>query len=96
MNIFMAVMFAGLVVFGIAALRNRAMPRGNGLPVLAGVWWLLLTIQAYVFPQIIQVDFMPAWFSLAIFSMMGLFLALLGYVLQADAPLAGTNAPLRG
>ncbi len=97
MNIFMAVMFAGLVVFGIAALRNRAMPRGNGLPVLAGVWWPLLVIQAYIFPQVMgQAGHVPAWFSVAIFSIMGLFLALLGYVLQADALLAGTRAPFRG
>ena len=97
MNIFMAVMFAGLVVFGIAALRNRAMPRGNGLPVLAGIWWPLLVIQAYSFPQVMgQAGHVPAWFSVALFSIMGLFLALLGYVLQADALLAGTRAPFRG
>jgi hypothetical protein len=95
MNVFVALMFAGLLFFGIAALRNKTMPRGNGLPVLAGMWWPLLTIQAYAFPQIsrqLGLEFVPAWFSIAIFSIMGLFLALLGYVLQADAPQSGKPA----
>lgn len=92
MNICMAFMFAGLFFFGIAALRNKPMPRGNGLPILAGVWWPLLTVQAYVFPQMIQqLNFVPAWISFTIFSIMGFALAWLGYVLQADAPQVGAT-----
>jgi hypothetical protein len=90
MNISMAFMFAGLFFFGIAALRNKPMPRGNGLPILAGIWWPLLTVQAYVFPQMFQqLNFVPAWVSITIFSIMGFALATLGYVLQADAPRVG-------
>jgi hypothetical protein len=87
MNISMAFMFAGLFVFGLAALRSRPMPRGNGLPALAGFWWPLLVIHAYVYPQFIQRFFglqVPLWFSFAIFSLMSISLATLGYVLQAD------------
>lgn len=46
MNFSMAVMFAGLFVFGLLALRKRPMPRGNGLPALAGLWWPLIWINA--------------------------------------------------
>jgi peptidoglycan/LPS O-acetylase OafA/YrhL len=48
-NIFMAFMFAGLFVFGLVALRVKPMRRGNGLHVLAGLWWPLLVILAYVY-----------------------------------------------
>lgn len=63
------------------------MPRGNGLPALAGFWFPLIAIGANVYHQVtghwLEV---PFWPSFTIFSIMGLFLALLGYVLQSDAP----------
>ena len=88
MNISMAFMFAGLFLFGLVALRVKPMPRGNGLPVLAGFWWPALVIQAYVYPQVTRSlgPEVPLWLSFTIFTAMGLFLALLGYVLQADVP----------
>ena len=95
MNISMAFMFAGLFVFGLAALRSRPMPRGNGLPALAGFWWPFLVIQAYVYPQFIQRlgPQVPIWFSFTIFSLMSIGLATLGYVLQADI-LRVKNTPI--
>jgi hypothetical protein len=36
MNISMAFMFTGMFVFGLVALWKKTMPRGNGLPALAG------------------------------------------------------------
>jgi hypothetical protein len=47
MNISMVFMFAGLFVFGLVALWKKTMPQG--LPALAGFWWPLIVIQAYVF-----------------------------------------------
>ncbi len=87
-NICVAIMFAGLVGFGLAALRSKAMPRGNGLPVLAGVWWPLLVIDAYVFPLGLSRlgPEVPLWFSVSIFLLIGVSLAALGFVLQSDAP----------
>jgi hypothetical protein len=38
----------------------------------------------------------PFWASFTIFSFMSLFLAFLGYVLQADAPQVVKPAPLQG
>ncbi|HJW91664.1 MAG TPA: hypothetical protein VJ436_13565 [Anaerolineales bacterium] len=77
-----------LFVFGLAALRNKPMRRGNGLPALAGFWWPSIVILAYVFPQVMRRlgPEVPFWLSFSLFSAMGLFLALLGYVLQSDAP----------
>ncbi len=88
MNISMAVMFGGLFVFGLAALRAKPMPRGNGLPALAGFWWPFIVIVANVHQQATGHlgPEVPVWLSFTIFSIKGFFLALLGYVLQSDAP----------
>jgi hypothetical protein len=86
-NISMAVMFAGLLVFGLAAWRERLLPRGNKYAVLAGFWWPFIVIDAYVIPLGIRSYFgpeIPLWFTLTIFSLISIPLALLGYVLQAD------------
>lgn len=85
-NIFIGLMFASLFVFGLVTLRVKPMRRGNGLPVLAGFWWPFLVIQAYVYPLMIRqsIPEVPFWLSFAVFSLMSLSLAWLGYVLQAD------------
>ena len=85
-NFAMAVMFAGLFIFGLAALREKPMRRGNGLPSLAGIWWPALVIQAYLFPQFTRglgPEFL-AWQSYVLFAAMSFSLAWLGYALQAD------------
>ncbi len=85
MNFSMAVMFAGLFVFGLVALREKPMPRGNGLPVLTGFWWLFIVISANVYHQATgQWLNVPFALSFALFAAMGLFLAWLGYVLQSE------------
>lgn len=87
MNQAMAVMFAGLLAFGLVALRVRPMPRGNGLPALAGGWWPSIVIGSQLYHQItgqwLNVSFWP---GLALFLGMSLSLAWLGYALQADVP----------
>lgn len=84
MNISMGIMFGGLFVFGLIAQFVKPMPRGNWLPTLAGFWWVFLVISAYVIPPTTRQN-VPDWASYSIFFMMAIFLALLGYVLQADA-----------
>jgi hypothetical protein len=84
MNVAMGFMFGGLFLFGLVAHSVKPMPRGNWLPALAGFWWLFLVLGAYVNPQG-QGQPVPLSASLGIFALMGLFLALLGYVLQSDA-----------
>lgn len=86
MNSSMAVMFAGLFVFGLAAWRVKPMRRGNWLPALAGFWWPAIWIRAFVNQAAGQPGTeVPFWLSFALFSTMSLFLAGLGYVLQSDA-----------
>ena len=85
MNFSMAVMFAGLFVFGLIALREKPMPRGNGLPALAGFWWPFIVIGANVYYQVTGHWLnVPFWSSFALFSGMSVSLAWLGYVLQGD------------
>lgn len=88
MNISMAVMFAGLFVFGLVAMREKPMPRGNGLPALAGFWWPFIVIVANVYRQATGHlgPEVPVWLSFTLFSIMSFFLAWLGYMLQSDAP----------
>lgn len=97
-NISMAVMFAGLLVFGLAGRRERLLPGGNGYAVLAGLWWPLIVIDAYVIPLGVRSTFgpeIPLWFTLTIFSLISIPLALLGYALQADPPQIEGTAPLQ-
>jgi len=91
MNLAMAVMFGGLLVFGLIALRARPLPRGNALPALAGVWWPAITLFAYVFAPFTGAAGVPAGVSFALFAAMSLCLAGLGLVLQAAA--GGGEAP---
>ena len=87
-NISIAIMFAGMLVFGLAALREKLMPRWNVLPVLAGVWWPLIVVDAYVVPLGISRlgPVVPFWFTFTIFLLISVSLALMGFVLQSDAP----------
>jgi FtsH-binding integral membrane protein len=85
MNLCMAVMFAGLFVFGLAALRQKPMKRGNGLPVLSGVVWPLIIIGSDLYPRLTgKTPDVPFWASFTLFLAMSVPLALLGYRMQAD------------
>lgn len=85
MNVAMAVMFGGLFVFGLIALRARPLPRGNALPALAGVWWPLITLFAYVVAPLSGAAGVPVGVSFALFAAMSVCLAWLGLVVQANA-----------
>jgi len=87
MNFFMAVMFGGLFVFGLIALRARPMPHNNGLPVLASFWWPAIWINASVSQALgYRGPEVPFWASFTMFSLMSFFLAWLGFCLQFDTP----------
>lgn len=84
MNASMAVMFGGLFVFGWVAIRRKPMPRGNVLPLLAGLWWPLIFLVSSVLGLAdIQLD-VSFGASLLLFLAMCIPLALLGYRTQAD------------
>jgi hypothetical protein len=48
----LAVMFGGLAVFGLDTLRSRALPRGNYLPLLAGISFPVLVIVSMVYEAV--------------------------------------------
>ncbi len=77
--------YLGLTLFGIANIRQRALPRWNGLPILAGIWIPLLVLVGLIIEQgsgqwveWSEAVFMTLW----LLSLAGL--AGLGYLLQSD------------
>lgn len=80
-----AVILACLTIFGILALRLKPLPRWNGLPLLAGIWYpalfiITLTIQAFGW------DGSPEPIFVAAVTLQSIALGVLGYILQADVP----------
>lgn len=78
-------MFAGLLVFGVACMRRRLLPRWNALPLLAAVWLPLIVLLGAVYGAITgswpeAPDSVDALLLLASFG----GLALLGYVMLTD------------
>jgi hypothetical protein len=47
-----ATMFGGLVMFGVATIRSRTLPRGNYLPVAAGLGFPIVVITSLVYETI--------------------------------------------
>ncbi len=52
MMLTIGIMFSGLVLFGVDALRNRTLPRGNYLPVVAGMGFPVVVITSLVYEAI--------------------------------------------
>jgi hypothetical protein len=77
--------FVGLALFGMANLRQRIMPRWNGLPLLAGIWVPLYVLVSYILEKSsgswIQA---PLVVDMSMFLLTTVGLAGLGYVLQAE------------
>lgn len=86
MNSSMAVLFGGLFLFGLFALREKPLQRWNGAPAVAGFWWLFIVLHAALYHQITGLwPNVPYWLSFALFLAMGFSLAVLGYLLQSDS-----------
>lgn len=79
------VLLACLTIFGILALRVKPLPRWNGLPLIAGIWYpaffiMFLIIQAFGW------DGSPEPIFVAAGMLQTIALGVLGYILQADMP----------
>ena len=71
--------FLGLVVFGIAAVRNKLLPRWNALPILTGIWIPVLFIVTF------QMDWEATeYISLGAFLLTAIGLAGVGLLLKSD------------
>jgi hypothetical protein len=83
----MIFLFGGLAVFGIAALQTKPMPRGNGLPLLAGFWFPVFFLVSLGIDLVTSGE---SWWDLPGFVFNGMTLitmiglVLLGYLLQAN------------
>ncbi len=87
----MVVQYLGLTLFGVANLRQRALPRWNGLPILAGIWIPLSVVVGLIIEQGTGqwVEWPEAVFLIVwLLSMAGL--AGLGYLMQSDPQPAQT------
>ena len=72
--------FLGLIIFGIATLRETPLPRWKILPILTGIW----------FPLNVLITSGMSWretviLDIAVFSLTAIGLAGLGYLLQSDS-----------
>lgn len=87
----LTIQFLGLTLFGVANLRQRTLPRVNGLPVITGVWLPLFVSVGLIIQQARGgVGWMDTIFPVPwLFSLLGL--AGLGYLLQSDAQPAGST-----
>ena len=71
--------FLGLVVFGIAAVRDKLLPRWNALPILTGIWIPILFFGTF------QMSWEASeYISLGAFLLTGIGLAGLGLLLKSD------------
>jgi hypothetical protein len=78
--------FTGMVIFGLACLRSRVLPRWHGLPLLAGMWMPLLLLASMIYEAITG-----NWLNLPDLVFFGFWLVSLaglagvGYVLLSSA-----------
>jgi len=79
-----AVLLASLALFGVVALQKQPLPRGNVLPIIAGLWYPIALyapgIIGNVSGDLISIA------NFAFLAMQGVALATLGYILKSDVP----------
>ncbi|OGO37120.1 MAG: hypothetical protein A2W35_07275 [Chloroflexi bacterium RBG_16_57_11] len=86
-----AVMFGGLVLFGVDTLRRRVLPRGNYLPVLAGIGFPAIVVTSLVYEATTGRGLeMSDILTIAIFLVTAIGLLALGQILRGE----GAEQPL--
>jgi hypothetical protein len=84
-----ALLFICLTLFGVATLRTKPMPRGNGLPVIAGLSYPAIII-LYIITSVMTGDWtsssVPGAVYIILITIQGIALLALGYILKADVP----------
>jgi hypothetical protein len=76
-------LFACLALFGIAALYKRPLPRGNVLPIIAGLWY---PIDLFFLSDIGNTGTLGIIAKFTLLALQGVALAMLGYILKNDVP----------
>ena len=86
-----AVLFLCLTVFGVVGLHKKPMPRGNILPVIAGLFYPALIVFSII-TELVPGDLTNssiskfAVVSILLVFIQGIALLALGYILKADVP----------
>ena len=83
-----AVLFTCLILFGVVSLNARPMPRGNILPIIAGLPYSVLFFIYIVIGWLTgySIDSPPASLIVILITIQGIALAALGYILKSDVP----------
>jgi hypothetical protein len=85
--------FLGLALFGITSLRQRSLPRWNGLPIFAGIWIPLFMLAGILSEQLSGRWIEPSETLTTILILLTLAgLMGLGYLLQSDSQPVDTAA----
>jgi hypothetical protein len=74
--------FLGLVAFGIAAIRGNLLPRWNGAPILAGIWFPLIFLLSQFFEGVWEISD-TIFFGVMVLTALGLIA--LGVILGSDS-----------
>jgi hypothetical protein len=78
-------MFGSLALFGILAVRHKAMPHWNGLPIIAGLWFpTLLLLSTILTGSFLASDDFTTYLPLLTVPIFAAAMILPGYMLQAD------------
>jgi hypothetical protein len=85
-----AVLFAGLALFGSVALYKRPLPRWNVVPVIAGIWYPIITFSHTIMIWARTGSWAHGYPNFAMVSILdviqGIALVALGYILKSDMP----------
>lgn len=81
-----AVLLACLSIFGISALSAKPLPRWNSLPIIVGIWYPVLLIFYFAFEAFGVSQDLISNLANIVLPLESVLLAILGYMLQADAP----------
>ena len=81
-----AVLLACLALFGFVASYKRPLPRWNLVPLIAGIWYLVMFSFYSITRNTLDWE-VPISVNVAmLFGIQGIALAVLGYILKSDAP----------
>jgi hypothetical protein len=83
-----AISLLGLTLFGLTALRSKAMPRLNWLPIFAGIWYpvtyTLFSVYDISHKGVFPDQYLPALVLIVVIQFLAL--CLLGFILVNDSP----------
>jgi hypothetical protein len=91
------ILFLCLLIFGVQALIRKPLPRMNWLPLVAGLWFPMISLPGILGIHIPMLGATPnlifSLFTTAGMLVTTIALIMLGYLLQADAPQEMATAP---